>query len=122
MKSLLDTCVLTELGKDYGNPLVKAAVADIAAVNLYLIVLTVVEIVKGVALLAAGRRKTLLGTWPARVEDQYADRILGIDVDTARPWGEITARAQKSRIVIPSVDGLLAATALRDGLHIMINN
>ena len=66
MKSLLDTCVLTELGKDDGNPSVKAAVADIAAANLYLSVLTVGEIAKGVALLAAGRKKTLLGTWLAR--------------------------------------------------------
>ena len=47
MKSLLDTCVLTELGKADGNPLVKAAVADIAAANLYLSVLTVGEIAKG---------------------------------------------------------------------------
>lgn len=122
MKSLLDTCVLTELGKDDGNPSVKAAVADIAAANLYLSVLTVGEIAKGVALLAAGRKKTLLGTWLARVESQYADRILRIDVETARLWGEITARAQKSGIIIPGIDGLLAATALRHGLHVMTRN
>ncbi len=122
MTSLLDTCVLTELGKDDGNPAVKAAVADIAAANLYLSVLTVGEIAKGVALLAAGRKKTLLGTWLARVENQYADRILRIDVETARLWGEITARAQKSGIIIPGIDGLLAATALRHGLHVMTRN
>jgi predicted nucleic acid-binding protein len=122
VKALLDTCVLTELGKDDGNPAVKAAVADIAVANLYLSVLTVGEIAKGVARLAAGRKKTLLGTWLARVENQYADRILGIDVETARLWGEITARAQKSGIIIPSVDGLLAATALRHGLHVMTRN
>ena len=122
MKSLLDTCVLTELGKDDGNPSVKDAVADIAAADLYLSVLTVGEIAKGVALLAAGRKKTLLGTWLARVENQYADRLLGIDVETARLWGEITARAQKFGIIIPGIDGLLAATALRHGLHIMTRN
>ncbi len=122
MRALLDSCVLTELGKDQGNPKVKSAVAEFATANLYLSVLTVGEIAKGVALLNAGRKKTSLGTWLARVENQYADRILAIDVETARLWGELTARAQKSGTIIPSVDGLLAATALRHGLHVMTRN
>jgi predicted nucleic acid-binding protein len=37
-------------------------------------------------------------------------------------WGELTARAQKSGKVIPAVDGLVAATALRLGLHVMTRN
>ncbi len=122
MRALLDSCVLTELGKDQGNPKVKSAVAEFATANLYLSVLTVGEIAKGVALLNAGRKKTSLGTWLARVENQYADRILAIDVETARLWGELTARAQKSGTIIPSVDGLLVATALRHGLHVMTRN
>jgi toxin FitB len=122
VRALLDSCVLTELGKDNGNPTVKSAVADIATANLYLSVLTVGEIAKGIALLRAGRKKTSLGTWLTRVENQYADRILGIDAETARLWGELTARAQRSGIIIPSVDGLLAATALRHGLHVMTRN
>jgi predicted nucleic acid-binding protein len=122
MNALLDTCVLTEIGKDDGNPSVKSAVAEIATANLYLSVLTVGEIAKGIALLAAGRKKTSLGTWLARVENQYADRILSIDVETARIWGELTARAQKKGIIIPGTDGLLAATALRHGLHVMTRN
>lgn len=105
MKSLLDTCVLTELGKDDGNPFVKAAVADIATADLYLSVLTLGEIAKGIALLVAGRKKAALSKWFARLENQYADRVLGIDIETAHLWGEITAHHQKSGIVIPSVDG-----------------
>lgn len=122
MKGLLDTCVLTEIGKADGNPAVKSVVAAIATANLYLSVLAVGEIAKGIALLAAGRKKTALGTWLARVEDQYADRILGVDVETARIWGELTARAQKKGVVIPATDGLLAATALRHGLHVITRN
>lgn len=106
MKAFLDTCVLTELGKADGNPLVKSVVAEIATADLYLSVLTVGEIAKGIALLNAGRKKTSLGTWLARVENQYADRILSIDVQTARIWGELTARARKSGVSIPGTDGL----------------
>jgi predicted nucleic acid-binding protein len=122
VKALLDTCVLTELGKDDGNPAVKAAVADIAVANLYLSVLTVGEIAKGIALLAAGRKKKALASWLTGLETKFGDQILGIDVETARLWGEMTARAQKSGTIIPGVDGLLAATALRHGLHVMTRN
>ncbi|GAC1467919.1 MAG: type II toxin-antitoxin system VapC family toxin [Isosphaeraceae bacterium] len=122
MKALLDTCVLTEIGKDDGNRTVKSAVAEIASSNLYLSVLTVGEIARGIALLHAGRKKTLLGTWLARMENQYADRILVIDVETSRIWGELTARAQKRGVTIPGTDGLLAATALRHGLHVVTRN
>lgn len=122
MKGLLDTCVLTEIGKPDGNPTVKSVVAAIATANLYLSVLTVGEIAKGIALLAAGRKKTALGTSLARVEDQYADRILGVDMEAARIWGELTARAQKKGVIIPAADGLLAVTALRHGLHVITRN
>jgi predicted nucleic acid-binding protein len=122
MKGLLDTCVVTEIGKDDGNPAVKSAVTKIATVNIYLSVLTVGEIAKGIALLAAGRKKTFLGSWLARVENQYADRILPVDIETARIWGEMTARAQKKGVIIPVTDGLLAATALRHGLHVITRN
>ncbi|MFI5454549.1 MAG: hypothetical protein ACHRXM_03775 [Isosphaerales bacterium] len=53
------------------------------------------------------------------LETKFGDRILAIDVETARLWGELTARAQKSGIIIPGIDGLLAATALQHGLHVM---
>ncbi len=123
MKGLLDTCVVTEIGTDDGNPAVKSAVAEIATANLYLSVLTVGEIAKGIALLAADRKKTSLGSWLARVENQYADRILSIDVESARIWGELTAFAFKKKgVVIPATDGLLAATALRHGLHVLTRN
>lgn len=122
MKVLLDTCVLSELQNPRGHPRVKAAVSELADGELFLSVLIVGEIAKGIALLVAGRKKKSLTSWLTALETKFSDRILGIDVETSRVWGEITARAQKSGIVIPAVDGLLAATALRHGLHVMTRN
>ena len=122
MKSLLDTCVLTELRQPEGHPAVKSAVAEVPDADLYLSVLTVCEIAKGIGLLAAGRKKKALTSWLIGLETKFGDRILSIDGETARIWGELTARAQKSGIIIPGVDGLLAATALRHGLHVMTRN
>ena len=122
MRSLLDTCTVAELRKPDGHPAVKAAVAEIPDADLFLSVLTVGEIVKGIALLAAGKKKKALASWLVELESQFGDRILAIDAETARIWGEMTARAQKKGIVIPAIDGLLAATALRHGLHVMTRN
>jgi predicted nucleic acid-binding protein len=122
VKLLVDTCTVAELRKRNGNPAVKAAVAEIADADLYLSVVTVGEIAKGVALLAAGKKKKALGSWLVGLESQFGDRILPIDVETARIWGEMTARAQKKGVVISVADGLLAATALRHGLHVMTRN
>jgi toxin FitB len=48
--------------------------------------------------------------------------LLNIDHEAAIIWGEVTARARKQGVTIPAVDGLLAATALRHGLHFMTRN
>jgi toxin FitB len=122
VKVLLDTCVLSELQNPRGHPRVKAAVSELADGDLFLSVLIVGEIAKGIKLLAAGGKKKGLTSWLTGLETKFSDRILAIDVETARLWGEITARAQKLGIIIPAVDGLLAATALRHGLHVMTSN
>ena len=122
MKALVDTNILAELVKLNGNPVVHAALAQIPTANVFLSVLTVGEIVKGIALLPPGPKKMHLTKWLAGIESDYGERVLPIGVETARIWGELTARAQKKGIVIPPTDGLLAATALRHGLHVMTRN
>ncbi len=52
----------------------------------------------------------------------FASRILGIDIETARIWGEFTARASSRGQIVPPTDGLIAASALRHGLHVMTRN
>ncbi len=118
MRALLDTCVLSEIRRSHGNARVKAAVAALDDADLFLSVLTVGEVAKGIALLRAGNKKRALMVWLGVLETKFGDRILAIDAETARVWGELTARAQTAGKVIPAVDGLVAATALRHGLHV----
>lgn len=122
MKTLLDTCVLAELRLPDGHPGVKSAVAELSDGDLFLSVLTLGEIAKGIALLAAGRKKRALALWLNDLESTFGDRIISVDAETARIWGELTARAQQTGRAIPAVDGLLAATSLRHGLHVMTRN
>jgi toxin FitB len=119
MKVLLDTCVLAELRHPRGNPAVKAAVALIADEDLFISALIIGEVARGIALLRDVRKKRNLSTWLTTCESQFADRVLPVDQQTAHLWGDLSARAQQAGVVLPLVDGLLAATAMRHGLHVM---
>jgi toxin FitB len=122
VRILLDTCVLSELQKPQGNPRVRSQVEEFDPPNLYLSVISLGEATKGIALLAEGRRKQDLSSWLLGLEQRFVDQILPLDLETARLWGELTARAQTSGVQIPPSDGMIAATALRHGLHVMTRN
>ena len=122
MRVLLDTCALSELTRPSPHPGIVEAVDRLGSESLFLSVLSIGEISKGVELLDLGKRQTALRLWLASLEGEYADRILGIDSETAQIWGELTAAAQKQGQTIGAVDGLIAATARRHGLHVMTRN
>jgi predicted nucleic acid-binding protein len=119
---LLDTCALTELRDPRGNTAVKAAVALIPDDSLYVSGLSLGEIARGISLLRDGRKKRNLSDWLIGLESQFADRILPVDQETAHLWGDISARAEHAGIMVLAIEGLLAATALRHGLHLMTHN
>jgi toxin FitB len=120
--TLLDTCVISELSRAEGNPRVHEAVEASDSAQLYLSVVTVGELEKGVALLPSGRKQTHLRQWLLDLQQQFQAQIIPIDIETARVWGELTARAQNQGIQIPMADGLIAATAVRHGMHVMTRN
>jgi len=122
MRVLLDTCVISELRRLDGNAKVREAVLDIPDRDLFLSVLTIGEIVKGITRLEPGRKKRGLQQWMQGLEAQYADRLLPIDVETCTIWGETTAQARLRGVTVPAVDGLIAATARRHSLHLMTRN
>lgn len=122
MNVLLDTCVLSELRLPNGNLAVKAAVDLLPDKSLFVSILTIGEIAKGIALLKSGKKRQQLTEWRLGLEQLFADRLVPLDLETASIWGEITARSQLAGITLPAVDGLLAASALRNGLHLMTRN
>jgi len=122
VRTLVDTCVLSELRRTDGNPRVRARFATIAESDVFLSVLTIGELRKGIDRLKAGPKKHALSTWIDRLAMAAEGRILSVDLETAVIWGEVSARAEKKGRPIPAIDGLLAATALRHGLHLMTRN
>jgi predicted nucleic acid-binding protein len=119
---LLDTCVLSELRHSNGDPGVRRAVDAFDSESLFVSVLSIGEIAKGIALLRESRNKRALQSWLQALERLYADRLLPVDLETSRIWGELTASAQRAGRTVPASDGLIAATARRHGLHVMTRN
>jgi predicted nucleic acid-binding protein len=122
VRVLLDTCVVSELQRTQPNPLVVDRISAIHTASHFLSVITLGEIFKGIALLEPSARKNKLNAWYLELEQTYRQQVLLVDADVARIWGEISANAQKQGIIIPTSDGLIAATALRHGLHVMTRN
>jgi len=122
MRALLDTCILSELRSPRPNSGVRQAIAEFADDDLFVSVVSAGEIAKGIALLKDSRNKRALDSWLQALEVGYADRLLPVDLETAHIWGELTATAQKRGRAIPAADGLIAATALHHGLHVMTRN
>ena len=63
--------------------------AELSDEDLYISVLTVGEIAKGIALFGAGRKRRALASWLNGLETKFGDRILAIDTETGRLWGEL---------------------------------
>ena len=120
---LIDTNVISELVGAKPETKVMEWMEATDERLLYLSVLTLGEIRKGVAGRAQDKRRTRLETWlqidlPAR----FAGRILPIDEPVADRWGLLSADAKRRNMVLPVIDALLAATALHHNLTVVSRN
>lgn len=116
---LLDTNVLSETRKKVSLPAVGAFVSDTAQSALYISVLTLGELRRGVVKKARtnAAMATSYSVWIDDLEVSFANQILDIDRTIAARWGELSA--DRSR---PVVDTLLAATAVVHNLTLVTRN
>jgi predicted nucleic acid-binding protein len=117
---LLDTNVISELVKPRPEENVTAWIEATDESLLFLSVLTLGEIRRGIAALPQSRRQATLEAWLDKdLRARFEERILDIDQEVADRWGLLTAVARNSGIVLPVIDGLLAATALEHNLTLV---
>lgn len=120
MGYLLDTNVLSELRRKTPNPQVRQWFADRPASTLYLSVLTLGEIRKGIEGLSDPARRLPLIDWlETELPAFFAGRILPVDLRVADGWGRLVAQAGRP---VPAIDSLLAATAAVHGLTLVTRN
>jgi toxin FitB len=119
LQYLLDTNVLSETRRKQADERVISFLAAAEPSALYMSVLTLGELRKGVALKKRSDPDSAkkLGVWVDGLEYSFAERILGIDAATARLWGELSAQRPR-----PVIDTLLAATAVVHELTFVTRN
>lgn len=120
---LLDTNCISELVRSEPEPRVLEWMEAANESLLYLSVLTLGEIRKGVAGVPQSRRRTQLETWlELDLQARFSGRILSIDAPIADRWGLLAAEAKRKGRALSAIDGLLAASALHHNLTIVSRN
>jgi predicted nucleic acid-binding protein len=106
---LLDTNVVSEFRRAAPHPGASSWIRSVRSSQLFLSVLVVGEITRGVVRLAARdpRQAAAIEDWRKRLVKGYGDRIVPVSLEVAETWGRLNAASP-----VPIIDGLLAATAL----------
>lgn len=120
---LLDTCAVSEWVRPRPDAGYISWLGEQVENDIFLSVLTLGELEKGVHLLPKSRRKDVLRQWLDQdLQNRFEGRILPITDDIAVRWGKLQAETSKRGHVIPAVDALLAATALTHGMQLVTRN
>jgi toxin FitB len=123
MRFLLDTNFLSEGMKRRPDGGVVAWGLQQSPLDLFVSVLSLGEIRKGVELSYPDARRAKIENWLTNIIPlQFKGRILPVNEEISLEWGRITAEGQKVGRVLPSVDGLLVATAIVHGLTLVTRN
>jgi predicted nucleic acid-binding protein len=120
---LLDTNVISELVKAKPEPSVTKWIEATNESLLYLSVLTLGEIRKGITSMCHSTRRVVLEAWLDHdLALRFSDRILPIDRHVADRWGQIAGSAAARKSPLPIIDGLFAATAQQHDLILVTRN
>jgi tRNA(fMet)-specific endonuclease VapC len=123
MRYLLDTNVISELIARQPNQRVIAWVGSVDESLLYLSVITIGEIKRGIERLPASPRKESLAEWlTADLLERFQDRIVLLDIETLLTWGELAARLEALGRPMSAFDSLIAAQSLHGDFTLVTRN
>lgn len=123
MTYLLDTCLISEIIAKQPNQQVLDWLDAQLPETLYLSVITVGEITKGISKLPTSKRKESLTKWlNEALPIRFENRILGLDTSTMILWGNLVAQLEQNGRPLPVMDSLIAAIALQKSLSLVTRN
>ncbi|MGO9271801.1 MAG: type II toxin-antitoxin system VapC family toxin [Terriglobia bacterium] len=120
---LVDTNVPSDLTRETPDARVTAFLRNAGKESLFLSVMTLGEICKGIDMLPVSRKRKELQVWlEVDVRSWYAGRILPVTESIAERWGHLAATAKHRGNAVAVVDAVIAATALEHGLTLVTRN
>lgn len=120
MSYLVDTNILSELRRREPNPGVTNWITGRLPAGLYISVLSLGEIRRGIESLPQGDRKSRLADWlEMELPAFFGEHVLPVDDRVADRWGRLVSQVGRP---VPAIDSLLAATALQHGLVLVTRN
>lgn len=120
MSYLLDTNVISETIRNTPDAAVIRWLRQVPDDHLYVSVLSLGEMRKGIERMAPGTRRERLRLWlEYDLAAWFAERVLPVDQAVADRWGRLLGAADRS---LPAIDSLLAATALHHELRLATRN
>ena len=123
IKFLLDTNVISELAKHEPSRSVMSWLDKTPEETLFISVVTLAELHRGVARLPESPRRSRLHIWlSGSLPDRFDGRILPVDIAVARQWGIVVAQCEIAGRPMEALDALLAATAVIHKLTFVTRN
>jgi len=123
MNYLLDTNVISELISKQPNKKVVEWIDRLDPNTIYLSVITIGELRKGIEKLPPSKRRDTVKEWlEGDLLLRFQGRILEITIEVMLIWGELTGRLEKQGRPITAIDSLIAATALGGNCHLVTRN
>ncbi|MCU0491368.1 MAG: type II toxin-antitoxin system VapC family toxin [Chloroflexaceae bacterium] len=123
MKYLLDTNVVSELIAKQPNQSVLDWVDAQDPNSLFLSVITIGELQKGITKLPTSERKTTLQSWLTNnLLTRFQGHILAFDIEVSLVWGSLTGRLAQIGRPLAALDSLIAAMALSHGCTVATRN
>ena len=123
MNYLLDTCVLSEFTRRQPDVRVIDWLNSIDEEKLFISVITIGEIQRGIERLPDSHRRTELLSWMNdELLHRFAERMVAIDAPTMFLWGSLVAHLEAAGHPMGVMDSLIIASALQNNLIIATRN
>lgn len=124
MNYLIDTCVISELVKTKPDLRVLQWVRLQDEESLFLSVITIGEIQKGISKLPDSRnKKQQLQNWlKNELQVRFKDRVIEITIGIAHVWGQVLGACEKKGATLPAIDSLIASQGIFHKMTVVTRN
>ena len=123
MNYILDTNVISEAIVKQPNQQVINWLKTTDSQRLYLSVVTIGEVKKGIEKLPQSHRRENIENWFENdLFTRFSGRILEVDISVMLIWGELVGKLEKEGRKLPAFDSLIAATAKHHNYTLVTRN